>query len=167
MANKFIEYIIEDPEKIILGLDQEEKRKRKLARDMVDDLASFGMKTLRINVPTFSSYLLRHLDKTLPTFKAGGAGGGGEYEVIIGVKAGTSRHPLYVEGGTGIYGPIGWYLTPVSSSALSWFSTVYGRPISKKFTKGQRPQRYFYNTWKELQIYSKSHEFISQLNIFR
>jgi hypothetical protein len=164
--DKFIEFIIEDERDILLALKRQEDKKRRMARDLVDDLGKFGLETLKYNAPSDSRYILRHADKSQAKFKPGGLGGGGEYEIIVGIKSGESKHPLYVEFGTGIYGITGKYISPITAISMTWFSKLYGRSISKKTVKGQRPQRYFYETWKEVEVYARMQLLGNKLNPF-
>ena len=59
--------------------------------------------TLIASVPQYNNYIMNQIDRDGPTWMPGGAGGGGEWKAIVGIKEGGSQHPLYVEFGTGIY----------------------------------------------------------------
>lgn len=167
MADKFIEVEFEDEHDVITGLWREEQHKRRLAKELVEDIGDFGLKMLEYNVPQYSSYLLRHTEKSESTFRPGGEGGGGAYEVIFGIKAGTSRHPIYVEQGTGIYGPRNEVIKARTASRMVFYSTLYNRVISRKTVKGQRPQRYFYETWKEVEVYARMQLITRAINPLR
>jgi hypothetical protein len=167
MTDKFIEIEFEDEHDVIAGLWREEREKRQLAKELIEDIGEAGLKFLEFNVPQSSTYLWRHTAKSDAKFRSGGAGGGGEYEVIVGIKAGTSRHPLYVEGGTGIYGPRHDLIYPRFAARMTWFSTIYNKLISRKTTRGQKPQRYFYETWKEVEVYARMQLLTRTINPLR
>jgi hypothetical protein len=167
MADKFIEIEFEDENDVIAGLWREEKEKRRLAKELIEDIGEAGLRFLEFNVPQHSTYLWRHVEKTRTKFRPGGAGGGGEYEVIVGIKSGTSRHPLYVEQGTGIYGPRHDLIYARIATRMTWFSTVYNKLISRKSTRGQKPQRYFYETWKEVEVYARMQLLTRRINPLR
>lgn len=164
---KFIEFIIEDEREILLAITRQEKSNKRLVKEIVDDLAKFGLQLLYTNAPQHSSYILRHADRSGIKFRPGGSGGGGEFEAVVGIKSGTSRHPLYVEAGTGLYGERGDYIYPRRAPSMTWFSTIYGKVISKKRTRGQKPQRYFYETWKEIEVYARLQLLNNRFNPFR
>jgi len=166
MADKFIEFIIEDEGEILRAISRQERNNTRLAKEILNDLAKFGLQMLYVNAPSYSTYILRHASKTDARFRPGGAGGGGEFEAIVGIKSGTSRHPIYVEVGTGLYGEFARRITPTSAPSMTWFSTVYGKAISKKSTKGQKPQRYFYETWKEVEVYARVQLLGNRINPF-
>lgn len=162
MADKYIDIEIEGEEKIILALERMEDRNNRKARELVDELSKFTENMLTIMVPTYNLYLFRHIARDGPVWMPGGAGGGGEWKAIVGIKEGESRHPLYVEFGTGIYGNRG---------SLIWASGVKGltgryqkvmtfekRGEGRKFrywTQGQKPQRYMYLTWGALKALAR------------
>lgn len=52
----------------------------------------------------------------------------------------TVKYALYVEQGTGIYGPRGARIVPVAAKALAW--TSGGKVNFYKSTKGMTPRRY-------------------------
>src|SRR5687767_798907 len=115
MSEKQIWIEFEDEHKILRGLILQEKRWRNQAKHLVEDIGTFGLRTLKSRAPNFTSYTVHHADKSSAKFKPGGLGGGGEYEVIVGIKSGTSSHPLYAEQGTGLYGPQVSYIVPTSA----------------------------------------------------
>lgn len=165
---KFIEFLIEDERSILRAIERQEKSNQRLAKEIVDDLAKFGVRMLYLNAPEkHSSYILRHIDRKDARFRPGGSGGGGEYEAIVGIKSGSSRHPLYVEGGTGLYGERADYIYPDHAPSMTWYSTVYKKIISKKKTRGQKPQRYFYQTWKEVEVYARVQLLTNRFNQFK
>lgn len=50
---------------------------------------------------------------------------------------------LYQEVGTGIYGPLGRYITPKRSRMLSWVDSVTNERVFAKRVRGVRPVHYF------------------------
>lgn len=154
MAEKFIEFIFEDEHDILLGLEREQKKAANEARQMLDNIAAFGLRVLESNISVSSGYTLLHASRSDVKWRPGGAGGGGEWEAVVGITRGSSRHPIYVELGTGIYGLVGWYITPQRAPFLVFRSTITGRLLRKRAVLGQKPQRFLYRTWREVQIYA-------------
>jgi hypothetical protein len=163
MADPFIEYRIEGEEEIERAFERMKIQSKIRVKNVLDDLAEFGVRTLEARVPRSSTYIFRHIDMSPTIFHPGGAGGGGEYRKVFGIKHGTSRHPLYVEQGTGIYGVVGWFIFPDTSKYMYFFSQRYGRVIRVKQLRGQRPRRYFLNTWNDLQVYAQSRVMLTNL----
>lgn len=141
----------------IRWLDRQAARQRLRIRDTIDDIADVGVATLYLRVPELSSYLARHVDREPVKWFPGGTGGGGEYRAVVGIKRGTSRHPLYAEFGTGIYAqPSRGYITAKAGNFLSFYSYIYGRRIRVRRVRGQRAQRYFYATWRDMNVYARA-----------
>ena len=169
MADKTF-WIEVDEDEAMRGLDRAQYTAFGGARDLIDDLADAGVHLLEGNVPVYTSYTLRHVERTAAVWRPGGAGGGGNWEAVVGVKAGTSKHPLYVERGTGIYGETGMPYTgkgkdtvklgrskPVEVPSRMWFfSNLYGRVIGVREVEGQPAQRFLYRTFVELQPYVRA-----------
>jgi hypothetical protein len=152
---KFIEYDFEGEDKFMLGLERAERGGHRMAKSMINNLVDFGYHVLQAHVPRHSTYLLRHVSKQSATWRPGGAGGGGSYEGVVGIKRGQSRHPFYVEFGTGLYGAVGWYIVPRVMPYMTFYSTLYHRRIRAKKIRGQRPQHYMYATWREMLVYAR------------
>jgi len=160
---KFIEYNVENEEDILLGMKRVEAQSRIATKRLLDNLADFGYHVLQSSVPRHTSYLLRHVARSDVTWRPGGAGGGGSWEAVIGVKRGESKHPLYVEFGTGIYGAVGWFIVPVRAQYMTFYSTRFHRVINVTHTRGQRPQRYLYHTWRELLVYARGRMMLADM----
>lgn len=128
------------------------------AKHLLEELAKDGVSFLMKNVPDYTSYTLRHIDRTDVGWKPGGAGGGGEYQVTVGIKAGTSYHPVYANRGTGIFGPyIKQPYTAKNPTGKMWFySHIYGRVIGVRSVKGQRAQHFLYTTFREVQVFAQA-----------
>lgn len=154
MNDRFISIELEDDDDVIHKLDFAAERFRNRAKELLDNIAEFGVHVLDANVPVHSSYLLRHVGRSPVAWRPGGAGGGGEWQAVVGIRAGSSRHPLYVERGTGIYGVVGFYILPGQRPYMVFYSSIYGHLIRVKQVRGQRPKRYFYTSWREVQIYA-------------
>lgn len=154
MADRWIEYKIENEKEILAGFDKEQAKARRHLHDLLDDISKAGVRLLRYHVPTYSRYLIRHVDRSPETWSPGGIGGGGSWDRIVGIKAGSSRHPLYVEFGTGIYGLVGWYILPLKAQFMVFYGSKAKRILRKRAIRGQQPQRYFYTTWLELNVYA-------------
>jgi hypothetical protein len=144
---------VENEDQAILTLDAHHFAAQRRAKDLLEALTGDGARLLEENVPTYTSYTLRHVDRTSVEWHPGGAGGGGEYESTVGIKRGTSYHPVYVNQGTGVYGP--YIQQPYAAgnpSGRMWFYSVkYGRVIGVESVKGQRAQHFLYITFQELQ----------------
>jgi hypothetical protein len=155
MADKFIEIDIEGEDKIQAALRMQGARQEANLKDLVDDLADAASIALITQAPRHNDYILNHIAREGAVWMPGGAGGGGEYKAIVGIKEGTSRHPLYVEFGTGIYAGRG-YIFPHSSQVMridkpdDQFPNRRGTGVYRWYVRGQRPQRYFYMTWRIL-----------------
>jgi len=140
----------------IRWLNRQAERQAHYARELLDDIASFSVHDLRIHVPEFSSYTLRHVDREIVRWVPGGAGGGGEWSTVVGVKSGTSQHPLYAEFGTGIYAtPSRGFIEPNVKPLMSFYSFLYGRRIRIKRAMGQKAQHYFYRSWLATDAYAR------------
>lgn len=154
--DKFIEIDIENEEKIIASLERMELRIRGQAREMVNELANVTSLTLIGLVPNYDGYLMEHIDRDGPVWFPGGAGGGGEWKAVVGIKQGDSRHPIYVEMGTGIYAGRGLIWAEGVKGLTGRYQKVMtfqkrGEPRRFRYwVSGQRPQRYFYSTWRIL-----------------
>jgi len=163
MADKFIDIQVshEDEEKILHALRRVEDNAHAQSREFVNDMARCAQRWLVTTVPVHDGYLLKHIQREPPTWLPGGAGGGGEWEAIVGIKGGRSFHPWYVEFGTGIYAGRGM-IYPRISKALRLEKRPpeidsKGRITRYKFrrwVRGQEGQHYFYETWRALNIYA-------------
>jgi hypothetical protein len=157
MADKFIDIHIEGEDKIQTALRVQGARQEANLRDLVDELADVASLALIMNVPRRSDYILNHIAREGAAWMPGGAGGGGEWKAIVGIKEGRSRHPLYVDQGTGIYAGRGLIWSTQGPGALTGkYAPVMtfqkqGEPRRFRYwTKGQKGQHYFYLTWRIL-----------------
>lgn len=160
MADKFIDIEIENEEHVLRGIERTEERVERMAHKLVDDLSKLTESTLLFMVPRHNLYLFRHVDRSGPTWMPGGAGGGGEWKAIVGIKEGESRHPLYVEFGTGIYGGRGLIFARGVNRLTGHYQKVMvlekeGTVNFRYWTRGQKPQRYMYLTWGILNALSR------------
>lgn len=176
MADKFIEIEIEGEDKILLALRRAEERQHGVAREFVNDMSRFTTAELAARVPLYSGYTFRHIGREPATWVPGGAGGGGEWVGVAGIKRGNSQHPLYAESGTGVYAGrriirarYDRARATVIATGLSRLSRRRGGVLTfqklgepRKFrywVSGQEGQRYFYGTWRALDIYAGSRFF--------
>jgi hypothetical protein len=159
MADKFVEIEIENEERIIHSLERMEERVRGRARETIEDLTNATALTLIGATPMHNTYIMQHIDRDGPVWMPGGAGGGGEWKSIVGIKEGTSRHPIYVEFGTGIYAGRGLIWASGVKGLTGRYQSVMafkkrgegeGKWIVRYWTRGQRGQHYFYRTWQIL-----------------
>jgi hypothetical protein len=156
MANEWISIQFENEDEILARLDEKIDSERRRIRSLLDEISKAGMNIIRANTPIYSSYTLRHVDRTAVTWSPGGEGGGGSYQQTVGIKSGTSRHPLYAEFGTGLYGAVGWYIVPLRAQYMTFYGSRARRILHKKSVKGQKPQHYFYQSWHELLVYAQA-----------
>jgi hypothetical protein len=158
MADEWFWIEFENEDETILKIDAYHIAARRRAKDLLEALAGDGAKLLEENVPTYTSYTLRHVDRSSVEWHPGGLGGGGEYEATVGIKRGTSYHPVYANQGTGIYGPyISQPYEAGNPTGRMWFySQRYGRVIGVESVKGQRAQRFLYITFRELQAFASA-----------
>lgn len=146
------------------GLERAYARAFGGARNLVEHLSERAEILLSAEVPIFSTYTHQHIDHDAQaSWKPGGLGGGGEWESTAGVRAGSSRHPIYANIGSGIYGK---YRRPIESSRVEmtrmgpeparqyFYSFRYGRVIGVRSVQGQRPQRFLYKAFVQLQAYA-------------
>lgn len=109
MADRDIEIRWENEEGFEKLLDAMELAARRKGRNLVEDMELRAKLRLMLNVPKGETlYLVRHVASSGVHYQAGGRSeggvpGGGEYVAVVGIKAGHSMHPLYVNRGTGIY----------------------------------------------------------------
>lgn len=157
----FIEFEVDEDE-VMRGLTIQEVWAKHVLRDFIDDLADKGIEVLRmhapkpgLNHPYSEGYTQEHIDRTGISWHPGGAGGGGTYQVILGVKAGTSYHPVYANIGTGVYGRFESYIVSPAGKLMYFYSVKHGHVISKYQVAGQRPQRFLYETWRNLAIFAE------------
>jgi hypothetical protein len=129
-----------------------ESRSKAKALELLEGMATYSLFWLRIYAPEREGYILRHIDKSSRRWRPGGAGGGGEYEIVTGVKRGDSQHPLYVDQGTGIYGGFHRPITSTGNHPMVFFSR--GRWWRLWQTKGQRPQHFLYRAFVQTRLYA-------------
>jgi hypothetical protein len=188
MADRHLEIYWEDPdlfESLIKHLDTFATRH---AKRYVEELAAFARFRLIMNVPKGESlYLLRHVDASPVRYQAGGRSseniaGGGEYVAIVGIKQGSSFHPLYVHRGTGIYdvrpGSLRQPIRPRADRAYQVYIIApgprqgmkrragHGRRAAitfqkrgeprkfRRWVRGQRPQPFMYYTFNQARLYA-------------
>jgi len=188
MADKNIEIRWENEEAFERLLDQMEIAARRKGRNLVEDMELRAKLRLMLNVPKGETlYLVRHVASSGVSYQAGGRSeggvpGGGEYVAVVGIKAGHSMHPLYVNRGTGIYdtrpGASRQPIRPRADRAYQVYIIAPGdrqktkrkaghnrratmtfqkRGEPRKFrrsVKGQPPQPFLYTTWREMQLYA-------------
>ena len=155
-TKKYIDIEIEGEEKIILAMERMEQRQQRNLREMIDELANTASLTLIALTPQYNNYIMNQIHRDGPTWMPGGAGGGGEWKAIVGVKEGASKHPLYVEFGTGVYAGKGLIFAKGVTGLTGKRQKVMafkkrgeggGKWIVRYWTRGQRGQHYFSRTW--------------------
>jgi len=156
MADEKLIWVEIDEDRILQRFDFFVAYHRQYVHNMLDDVANFGVRRLHAGVPQYTSYILRHVDRSPVHWTPEG------YQAIVGIRTGTSRHALYAEKGTGIYAtPPRGFIESTRQEYMSFFSTLYGRRIRIRRVKGQKPQRFFYAAWRDLEIYARA-RFVAQ-----
>lgn len=131
----------------------EEVGNRKL-RGILEGLGNYAQHWMRIYVPRARGYTARHVDQTTARWRPGGAGGGGSWEVVAGVRRGDSKHPLYVHGGTGIYSFRRNTIKPIHGAWLKWYRG--GRWHRAREVRGQRAQPFVYMAYQQTRLYANA-----------
>lgn len=174
---------IESNAKQIIGrLYVVEHRAHRNLIDLADDTAHEATVWLRLYTPKWSGYTLRHIDQTKAHWTPGGAGGGGSWTSIAGVKRGESFHPVYAAMGTGIYVGRGlivpkiwgsrpgsveefksmFYSQPSPRVARSpkrearlKYRTRFGAPRTALYVRGQTPKPFLYLAYQSTLAYAR------------
>lgn len=158
--SKWIEVEVDEDE-VMHGFTIQERLYDLWIRDFLDSLADKGVEVLQMHAPAegkpghpySEGYTQRHIDRS-GVHKVLGEDGIVGYEAVIGVKAGTSMHPLYADQGTGVYSYTGDVIRSRSGRLMYFYGTRLGTIISTYEVRGQRPQRFLYETWRDLGIYA-------------
>lgn len=143
---EWIEFDITGAEQLDLHLVRMEEISQVRLRGILEGMASYATHWMRIYAPRFQGYITRHIASTTARPTAGG------WEVSAGVKRGTSRHPLYVEGGTGLYGFRRDTIKPVRAKFMVWYRG--GRWFKARETRGQRAQPFVYLSYQQTKLYA-------------
>lgn len=156
MAEKFISIEIENEDAIQAKLRAYEERQQLHVRRLLDSLADEGTGMLRRNVPAWTTLMRRHVGRSPVIWHPGGAGGGGGYGAVFGIRHFSARpYPLYVEFGTGLYGSFNRLIYPRRAAYMTFYSQRYHRIIRTRHVRGQKKsKRFFYQSWREFQIYA-------------
>lgn len=149
---EWIEFDLEGADVIDLRLMRIEEAGAVKLRGILEGMANYSVHWMRIYAPSFSGYLRRHIGTSQARWMPGGAGGGGSWEVSAGVRRGDSRHPLYVEGGTGLYGFRRDTIKPLHAKFMMWYR--FGRWHRARETKGQRAQPFLYMAFQQTKLYA-------------
>lgn len=99
-----------------------------------DEVARVGLESIRSFAPVDSGELRARLRADRSTVDAS-----------VRFKAPTEAdapYPLFQEVGTGIYGPLGRYITPKRARMLSWVDKAGDRVFARR-VRGVRPVQYF------------------------
>lgn len=106
MAERWIEVRIENGREAHEWLRMEFSTRSARLKGFIEQLADIAMAWMHVYGPRGDTgYLQAHIHKGPLHWHPGGFGGGGSWEIEVGVLRGTSEHPLYVHEGTGIWGP--------------------------------------------------------------
>jgi hypothetical protein len=152
--DKFIDIEIEGEDVILAHFKRMEERSQDRTRRLLNDFTDAAVRIIQENVPVLKGYSIAHVGRSPSVYTPGGAGGGGSYEAVAVSRRGSSMHPLYVEIGTGIYGEYKRMIRPLYAKYMVFYGTRAGRWLGRKRVAGQKPQRYFYRSWRSLLIYA-------------
>lgn len=168
---------IEGDEELILALDRIQVWPRLQGKSFLDWLSSNAAFWIRIYAPQGETgELVRNIGKTGVYWHPGGAGGGGVYESMAGVRPpqtlrGPSTYPLSVEKGTANKGR--GYIYPrddrapasvlatrrprrqsgEAGGAMSFY--FRGDKIFRKRVRGQKPQPFVFAAFHQTSIYTR------------
>lgn len=150
----------------IHGIDRAGNNANDRMKDLLDDTANVATFWMHIYAPTGeTAYIQSHIARTRLYWHPGGSGGGGSWEVTAGVREGSSRHPLWVEAGTGIYGDHRRPITPRTKSAMVFSTPGRAGRVYAERTRGQRAQPYVKAAYNQAKVYAFTH-FKSRFTIF-
>jgi hypothetical protein len=154
MADEHIWVEFEGDEEALIGIDVYHAVIQVRAKNLLDELAKDGVTFLAKNVPNSppysKGYTLEHVDRT-PVHGDYDSG----FDATVGIKAGRSYHPVYVNRGTGVYGPFIKQPYTARNGQLMWFyASRIGARIGRESVKGQRAQHFLYTTFRELQVFA-------------
>lgn len=160
MADRRTFWIEVDEDEAVHGIERAQLAIGGRVDRLLDDLADKGVHILQSNIPIYSSYTLRHIDRENVKWHPGGAGGGGHWETTLGIRSGTSMHPLYADQGTPPYTGTGTEVVTYGRSQpqvvptrMYFYSKLYGRVIGPRYVEGQKGKHFLYKTFTELRAY--------------
>src|SRR4051794_18237960 len=144
MADEHFWIEVEGENEAIFGIDVYHAYTQVRSKHLLEELAKDGVTLLAKNIdtsgPYSSGYTLRHIDHTDVNWDAGPE----EYSGTVGIRAGTSYHPVYANRGTGEFGPfIKQPYTTKPPGGLMWFyGSRVGKRIGRESVRGQRAQHF-------------------------
>lgn len=172
-----IEYEIEvrGEDAIERALDRIERWPRGDGQELLKFLGGLSTAWIRINAPTGSGGLQRHIDYDPVHWHPGGAGGGGVYETTAGVKRIMSTriesqiYPYWVHEGTSNRGRAFIYpsdereeafgiqrRTPRRRAGGVLTFQKQGEPRKYRWrVKGQKPNPFVYRAYQQVSIYTR------------
>ena len=149
----WIDVYVENEDEVILNIDIYAEIIRQRMKNLLEELAKDGVTLLGKNAPDYSGYTRRHIDRD----PVSGTADTGEYETIVGVKRGASRHPIYADVGTGIYSytkkP---YTTKLPGGTMWFYASRAGKRIGVQSVQGQQAQHFLYATYRELRVFAQA-----------
>lgn len=127
---------------------------KELREDIVDAMERASKEAgayMAAHAPYHSGALFRAINVGPVEFRPGGAGGGGFYEVHVGVDGSQAPHAEWVIEGTGIFNrehPTNG-IFPSQGNVLTFSKEGEGQ-IFAAWTRGQEPQREWFETAQEV-----------------
>lgn len=149
--NEFITVEVNGAGEILAALAWLETRHERM-KNMLLGMGSYGNYVMRLYTHVSSGYTLRHIGHSGVRWRPGGAGGGGSWEVVSGVKSGSSRHPLYHAQGTGIYAGKG-LIRPQTGKWLTFQKKGEPRRF-RPWVRGQEPNNFLYIAYGHMKLYA-------------
>lgn len=117
------------------------QRVGRLLKETVEDIAAYAASAGQRNAPRRTGNLARNITSTQAH-----VGPDGAVEASAGVRR-TAPYGPYVEGGTGIFGPRGTPIRPVTGNLLVF--EIGGSLVFTKQVKGQPARRYMRRAYVE------------------
>lgn len=161
MATRHLEIDVDGLNKVEAAVALMPQKNRLILRQVLNKLGDFALHYAQLFAPIQigpgGGELLRRLQKSPIRFKPGGAGGGGWYELLVGIIRGD-RYPLYVHGGTGLYRQTGAgrLITPRRPGGWLTFQK-HGEPRRfVRYVRGQRPQPFIERAYERTKTYAQA-----------
>ena len=154
----FIEIDIQGFRRAMLAIDNIGDRSAHGIRNWLEGMGNYAVYWLRLYAPIGETGgILRRIGHTKARWRPGGAGGGGEWEVIAGVRrTPEGPYPLYVSGGTGRYRPIAPDYIRARPGKVMTFEKRGEPRRFKTYSKGQRSQPFLYMSYQQVLLYANA-----------
>jgi hypothetical protein len=180
MADDFtLSITLEGQAPLLMAFDRIDTWTHREGKTLLEALASNAEAWIRIYAPRGETGdLVRHVSRSGVYWHPGGAGGGGNWEIVAGVKPvplkyggfRDSIYPLYAEKGTASEGrgyiyprddrmPASTIATKRSRKQTGGVMTFQKQGEERKFrfrVRGQKPQRFVFAAYHQLSVYTRT-----------